>query len=70
MLLLQNESEILPFPNKENDFILPEEDYQELTSKSYPRVGEIPRAEEKKAETHSMSLMLWYSLNDSPLCGA
>ena len=65
MLLLQNESEILPFPNKENDFILPEEDYQELTNKSYPRVGEMPRAEEKKAETHSMSLILfskWFTI--------
>ena len=32
-----NESEILPFPNKETDFALPDVDYRDLLHKCFPR---------------------------------
>ncbi|XP_033738574.1 MRG/MORF4L-binding protein-like [Pecten maximus] len=32
-----NESEILPFPNKEIDFVLPEEDFSDVVQKEFPR---------------------------------
>ncbi|OWF38090.1 MRG/MORF4L-binding protein-like [Mizuhopecten yessoensis] len=32
-----NESEILPFPNKEVDFLLPDEDFSDFTPKEFPR---------------------------------
>lgn len=52
-----NESEILPFPNKETDFILPEEEYKELIQKNFPRSPAKPeecKTEQKaEKETHS-----------------
>ena len=37
-LFHKNESEILPFPNKELDFILPEKDFAEIKESSFPRL--------------------------------
>ncbi|KAK3091963.1 hypothetical protein FSP39_024032 [Pinctada imbricata] len=50
-----NESEIIPFPNKENDFLLPEEEFQEFTTKSYPRVTEIKADGEEKSSKSDTS---------------
>ncbi len=38
-----NESEILPFPNKEKDFVLPDQDYSTLMELEFPRArAEVP----------------------------
>ncbi|XP_052777422.1 MRG/MORF4L-binding protein-like isoform X2 [Mya arenaria] len=34
-----NESEIIPFPNKENDFELPDGDFSDLKDRSFPRLS-------------------------------
>ena len=42
-----NESEILPFPNKEKEFVLPEKDYVSLMDKDFPRASsEVPSTSE------------------------
>ncbi|CAC5377572.1 MRGBP [Mytilus coruscus] len=54
-----NESEILPFPNKETDFSLPEDDYKEFLHKAFPRSptkNDENKTEQKtEKETHSNS---------------
>lgn len=41
---LQNESEILPFPNKEQDFMLPEQEYDKMMNQEFPRSSEAAAA--------------------------
>ena len=45
-----NESEILPFPNKEKEFVLPEKDYVSLMDKDFPRASsEVPSTSESNS---------------------
>ncbi|KAH3694994.1 hypothetical protein DPMN_082441 [Dreissena polymorpha] len=46
----QNESEIIPFPNKENEFELPEEGYTELKEKCFPRLSHPASDSEEKPD--------------------
>ncbi|KAL3868313.1 hypothetical protein ACJMK2_041134 [Sinanodonta woodiana] len=41
-----NESEILPFPNKELDFSLPDEEFSDLMQRDFPRMPPSSRVEE------------------------
>ncbi len=40
-LSLQNESEIVPFPNKEMEFCLPQSDFSTITEQEFPRVTQL-----------------------------
>lgn len=48
----QNESEIIPFPNKEVEFELSGEDFKDLITKEYPRISN-DSAQEDKSEVKS-----------------
>ncbi|KAK2159900.1 hypothetical protein NP493_1681g00022 [Ridgeia piscesae] len=37
-----NESEIVPFPNKELEFCLPQNDFSSITQQEFPRVPQLP----------------------------
>lgn len=54
---MQNESEILPFPNKETDFALPDVDYRDLLHKCFPRsptkLDESKSEQKTEKEPHS-----------------
>ena len=48
--LLQNESEILPFPNSQSDFSLPDtSDFTDLQNKAFPRLI-APRVSDEGTE--------------------
>lgn len=51
MSFLQNESEILPFPNREEEFVLPEDTYADLMDKNFPRQG-LSKPDSEKSEKH------------------
>ncbi|XP_022313566.1 uncharacterized protein LOC111118406 [Crassostrea virginica] len=48
-----NESEIIPFPNKEVEFDLTGEDFKDLLSKDYPRISSDSAQEEKTEKSDS-----------------
>ena len=53
LVWFQNESEIQPFPNKEADFGLPNDDYVELMTRDYPRTPKDDRT--AASDDHSKS---------------
>lgn len=55
-LFLQNESEILPFPNKEVDFSLPDtSDFADLQNRAFPRLIAPRASEDNKQDQKSDS---------------
>ena len=47
-LCLQNESEIVPFPNKEMEFCLPPSEFSSITEQEFPRVTQLVVPAESK----------------------
>lgn len=65
LLVLQNESEILPFPNKNIDFQLPDPDFEDLRQKDFPRMGNTQNQlleEEVKTKAEGDIFFLKYDL--------
>jgi hypothetical protein len=48
--LLQNDSDILPFPNKEEDFELPENDFASEVAETFPRFRSVSVKIEQNAD--------------------
>jgi len=46
-LYFQNESEIIPFPNKQEEFSLPDRIYGDLMDRTFPRIGSSKTDSEK-----------------------
>ena len=68
---LQNESEILPFPNKPINFELPERDYEQLCEADFPRMRNVITAspvEETKAKPEG-TLLFFNNSAVNHFCG-
>lgn len=58
----QNESEIIPFPNKEVEFELSGEDFKDIITKEYPRISNDSAQEDKsevKSDTGIIPILLF-----------